>query len=386
MTDDIRENKPAHAAYLLTEDGLIYKGHAFGFIPKDSERDNIIIGELVYTTAMTGYTDTLTDPSYYGQIVIQAFPLIGNYGIVRPDFESEVPALSAYIVREYCQAPSNFRSEGTLDIFLCNHKIPGIAGIDTRALIRRVRDKGTMNGIITYKIPDLQEYTQILESFKIKNAVASVSGKSARTYTPESPDPSLKTGYKIALWDFGAKGNIIPSLLGKGCEVVEISSDSTAGDILNHDFDGLVLSNGPGDPQENTGIIKELSKIIDSGLPVFGICLGHQLAALAMGAKTEKLRYGHRGANQPVKRLSDGRMFITSQNHGYAVISDSLPQDAEISFININDGSCEGVEYKDKPVLSVQFYPETCDGSRDTGYLFDKFISIIDNKRRNDNA
>lgn len=377
MTDGIYENKPA---YLLTEDGHIYTGRAFGFIPHPSDNsgtDNAIIGELVFTTAMTGYIETLTDPSYFGQIVIQAFPLIGNYGIISPDFESETPALSAYIVRDYCQAPSNFRSEGTLDIFLCNHRIPGLAGIDTRALIRRVREKGTMNGVIAYEIPTVEKYTEILKSFKIKNAVASVSNKTSKTYTPES-DKNAKPSYKIALWDFGAKGNIIRSLLRRGCEVTEIPSNSKADDILNGNFDGLMLSNGPGDPAENTEIIGELTKICDSGMPVFGICLGHQIAALAMGAKTEKLKYGHRGANQPVKRTSDGHMFITSQNHGYALIPSTLPENAEMSFVNINDGTCEGIEYKDKPVFTVQFHPEACAGPRDTEYLFDKFISIID--------
>jgi len=369
---NLTPNTQVQTAYLLTDDGKIYSGRAFGYVP-DSEQSTTA-GEMVFTTSMIGYLGTLCDPGYFGQIVIQAFPLIGNYGVVSADFESETPAVSAYIVRDYCQAPSNFRSEGTLDIFLSKHKIPGIYGIDTRALIRRVRDKGRMNGLITYTLPTIEEYADILSNFTIKDAVKSVTASAeARTYVPENAAKC-----KIGLWNLGAKRNIIPNLLSRDCEVTEILPFTSAEEILKCGFDGIVLSNGPGDPADNSGIAEQIKKVMASGIPMFGISLGHQLVSIAAGARTARLDSGHRGSNQPVKRMSDGEVFITSQNHGYTVDANSLPANAETTFANLNDNTCEGIEYKDMPVITVQFVPEECPGARDTMYLYDKFISMIE--------
>ena len=373
MTVGTHSQKPTKA-YLLTDDGKIYSGSAFGYIP---DGGTVPTGEMVFTTSIIGYLSTLCDPCYSGQIVIQSFPLIGNYGVVSSDFESETPALSAYIVRDFCQAPSNFRSEGTLDIFLSKNKIPGLYGIDTRALVRRVRDKGSMNGVITYTLPTLAEYADILSNFAVKDAVKTVTESAqVRTFAPAG-----EVKCKIGLWNFGAVGNIIPNLLARNCGVTEILPYTSAEEIAKSNFDGIVLSNGPGDPAENGAIVAEIKKIMASGTPVFGISLGHQLAAIAAGAKTVRLDCGHRGSNQPVKRTSDGSVFITSQNHGYAVDAATLPKNAAVTFANLNDGSCEGIEYADAPVVTVQFIPEECPGAKDTMYLYDNFISMIEKSK-----
>ena len=359
------QEQEARRGYLILENGRIFQGYFFG---KEAEA----IGELVFTTAMTGYLETLTDPSYYGQLVIQTFPLIGNYGVIPIDFESARPVLKAYIVREWCQQPSNFRSEGRLDAFLKQAGIPGLYGIDTRALTRIVREQGVMNAKLSFT-PDADEALLVqLRNFSIKGAVSSVSAL---------PQPHLEqpqSGPLIALWDFGAKLNIERELLKRGCRVKVMPASSTAEDILAANPQGIMLSNGPGDPAENTGIIKELRKLFKSGLPIFGICLGHQLLALAAGAKTGKLKYGHRGANQPCTQTDTGRVYITSQNHGYAVLNDSLPSDARVSFINANDGTCEGVDYLNMPAFSVQFHPEASAGPKDTAFLFDRFVSMLE--------
>ena len=356
------QTKPA---YLILANGKVFCGQSFG-----CEAD--AVGEIVFTTAMTGYLETLTDPSYFGQIVIQTFPLIGNYGVITPDFESKAPALSAYIVRDLCQEPSNFRSEGALGVFLREHNIVGLSDIDTRALTRIVREVGVMNAKITHSLPeDLSETLAELNKFTIRNAVESVTCKEPETFEPEGK------AHRVVLWDFGAKANIRRELVKRGCEVIVMPAGSTAEDILALKPDGLMLSNGPGDPAANTGIISELKKLMEHKLPTFGICLGHQLLALSQGARTEKLKYGHRGANQPAIRLSDKRVFITSQNHGYAVIGDSLPEGAKVSYVNGNDGTCEGVDYQNIPAFTVQFHPEASAGPLDTQFLFDRFIDMM---------
>ena len=354
----------SRAAYLVLENGQVFEGKAFG-----AEKETT--GELVFTTAMTGYLETITDPSYYGQVIIQTFPLIGNYGVIPADFESNSPALRGYIVREWCQAPSNFRCEGNLDAFLKAEGIPGIYGLDTRALTRIVREYGVLNCMIRYTPEVSGEELEALKSFKITKAVESTTLKEIEHYTPDEPK------YKVVLMDFGAKHNIDRMLLRRGCDLTVVPAHTTAEEILALEPDGVMLSNGPGDPRENTDIIGEIKKLCDKKIPMFGICLGHQLLALAQGGETEKLKYGHRGANQPAKELSTGRVYITSQNHGYAVVSDSLPENAEVSFENGNDGTCEGVTYKDMPAFSVQFHPEACGGPRDTAFLFDKFIDLM---------
>lgn len=352
--------------YLILENGDVFEGKSFGAPVKAGSP---VVGELVFTTGMTGYLETLTDPSYYGQIVIQTFPLIGNYGVIPEDFESSGPVLKAYIVREWCKEPSNFRSEGELSTFLFEKGIPGLYDIDTRALTKIVREYGVMNAAISTE----PEYdTEKLKAFRINDPVSHVSPKETKIFKSETSE------HKVVLWDFGAKQNMVRSLNARGCDVICVPSHSTAEEIEALSPDGILLSNGPGDPKDNTGVINELKKLSGKNIPIFGICLGHQLLALANGADTSKLKYGHRGANQPVKFNGTGRVYITSQNHGYAVSPETLPAYAEVSFVNINDGTCEGVRYKDRPAFSVQFHPEACGGPRDTSFLFDWFMEMIE--------
>ena len=351
-------------AYLILETGAVFEGEAFG-----AEKETT--GELVFTTAMTGYLETLTDPSYFGQVVLQTFPLIGNYGVIPADFESDTPALRGYIVREWCQVPSNFRSEGNLDTFLKEKGVPGICGVDTRALTRIVREYGVLNCRIQYTPDITEEELEALKAYRIVNAVESTTIQENEVFDTEQED------FSVVVMDFGAKHNIGRELNKRNCKITVVPAHATAEEILSLNPDGIMLSNGPGDPKENTAVIEELKKLSASGVPIFGICLGHQLLALAQGGETEKLHYGHRGANQPVKELASGRVFITSQNHGYAVVSDSLPEGAEVSFVNGNDGTCEGVTYTNMPAFSVQFHPEACGGPQETSFLFDKFIDMM---------
>ncbi len=355
--------------YLLLENGDIYEGYAFG-----AEKE--VIGELVFTTAMTGYLETLTDPSYFGQIVCQTFPLIGNYGVIPSDFESRKPALTAYIVREWCQQPSNFRCDGVLDAFLKQNDIPGVYGIDTRCLTKTVREYGVMNAKVTYTKPDAAD-AGALRSYRVTNAVASVTLSENETFQAENGK------YNVVLMDFGAKDNIRRELVKRGCNVTVVPGSTTAEQVKALNPDGIMLSNGPGDPQENTQIIAELKKLSQEKIPTFGICLGHQLMALSQGATTEKLKYGHRGANQPATDTQTGRVYITSQNHGYAVVGKTLPAHAFESFVNANDGTCEGVTYTNMPCFTVQFHPEACGGPLDTSFLFDRFISMMQEEKDN---
>ncbi|MDR2730525.1 MAG: carbamoyl phosphate synthase small subunit [Treponema sp.] len=348
------------AAYLVLENGIIMKGGSFG-------AHGEITGEVVFATGMTGYIETLTDPSYYGQIVLQTFPLIGNYGIISSDFESSGVGARAYIVKHPCQNPSNFRSEGLLDAFLKERNITGLYGIDTRALTRIIRENGVMNGKITMSPPTEADIAEA-GKYLILNAVAAVSSRDVTKTSPDNP-PAVR---RVALMDFGAKRGIAAALAARGCEVWSFPHDTSAGEILEMKPDGVMLSNGPGDPAEsaNNGIIETLRVLQQNNVPVFGICLGHQLLALANGYSTRKLKFGHRGANQPVKELSTGRVYITSQNHGYAVMADNG------SFVNVNDGTCEGMDYGNS--FSVQFHPEARGGPLDTAFLFDRFIERMD--------
>lgn len=348
--------------YICLENGDVFKGYSFGV-------DGEVIGELVFTTGMCGYIETLTDPSYYGQIVMQTFPLIGNYGIIPDDFESKKPYLSAYIVREKCDNPSNFRCNETLDKYLKNNGIVGVYGVDTREITKTIRESGVMNAIITSN-PNSVDMEKV-KQYKVTKAVKSVSTDKPALF------PSEEHKYNVVLLDFGAKKNIIRELNKRGCNVAVMPYDTKAEDILKLGVDGIMLSNGPGDPAENTEVVEELKKLIGK-VPIFGICLGHQLLALAMGGETTKLKYGHRGVNQPVKNLATGRTYISSQNHGYAVVSESVTdKGGEISYINANDNTCEGVDYLDKLAFSVQFHPEACSGPHDTRFIFDKFINMM---------
>ena len=406
-------------AYIVLADGHVFEGRPFGAA-------GCVTGEAVFATGMTGYLETLTDPSYFGQIVLQTFPLIGNYGVIPADFESSRPFVAGYIVSERCEAPSNFRASGTLGALLKERGIPGICGVDTRAITKIIRESGVMNARLVVPPKDgeasgaagenlahiieeslaieqfLSEgkinplYKKILEetrAFCIKDAVMSVTGAQGPIELPAAEVAAMCTPYRAmpateaaaqagrgkraVLWDFGAKANIRRELLKRGLEVVVMPAGATCADILAQRPDGVMLSNGPGDPAENTQIIEELARLCQAGVPLFGICLGHQLLALARDARTEKLKYGHRGANQPVKELATGRVYISSQNHGYAVVSQSLPAGAALSFINANDGTCEGVDYSDFPAFSVQFHPEASAGPRDTAFLFDRFVAMM---------
>ncbi len=354
----------SNTAYLVLENGKIFKGSFFG-----SQAD--VVGEVVFTTSMTGYLETLTDKSYYGQIIVQTFPLIGNYGVIPSDFEADSARASAYIVKHWCQEPSNFRSEGSLDTFLKEQNIVGLYGIDTRTLTKIIRESGVMNGMITSD-PTNVDFERI-KQYKVTKAVSNVSVKSVEQFKSE------ENRFKVALMDYGLKENIRRELINRGCDVWVFPSDSKPEDVLAIQPDGIMLSNGPGDPADNADIIENLKGLVQSKTPIFGICLGHQLMALANGFKTEKLKYGHRGANQPVKDLSTGNVYITSQNHGYAVVSSSIDKAiATELFVNVNDRTCEGVEYKNSPVFTVQFHPEACGGPKDTAFLFDRFIKMME--------
>ena len=345
--------------YLILSDGTVYEGEALG-------AEATSIGELVFTTGVVGYIETLTDPSYYGQIVMQTFPLIGNYGIIEEDFEGEC-RVRGYVVRQWCDAPSNFRSQYDLDAFLKAKGVPGICGVDTRAITQHIREKGVMNAILCDAPP---ETLDAVRAYAITDAVQAVS----TGVTEFFPHQGEKTR-SVTLIDYGAKANIERELQRRGCDVTVVPFDTPAAQILAARPDGVMLSNGPGDPAENVQCIAEIRKLLGS-VPLFGICLGHQLMALAAGGRTEKLKYGHRGANQPCKDLATGHTYITSQNHGYAVVSDCLPT-GRVRFVNANDGTCEGVDYPDHRAFSVQFHPEACAGPMDTSFLFDKFMDLM---------
>jgi carbamoyl-phosphate synthase small subunit len=351
-------------AYLALQNGIVMKGVSFG-----AQGD--ITGEVVFATGMTGYLETLTDPSYYGQIVLQTFPLIGNYGVIPPDFESANVGARAYIVKHPCPTPSNFRSENNLDNFLRERGIIGLYGIDTRALTRIIRENGVMNGKITMSPPTESDIAEA-KAYSIVNAVAAVSSRSVTKILPDRRQAAKRAALRVALMDFGAKRGIAQALAARGCEVWSFPHSAGAREILAIKPHGVMLSNGPGDPAEraNDGIIETLRALQKSNTPIFGICLGHQLLALANGYTTKKLKFGHRGANQPVKELSTGRVYITSQNHGYAVVADNG------SFVNVNDGTCEGMDYGNS--FSVQFHPEARGGPLDTAFLFDRFIERMD--------
>lgn len=362
-------------AYLLLADGTVFEGRSFG--AKGSS-----VGEVVFTTGVTGYQETLSDPSYYGQIVTQTFPLIGNYGVNDEDYESAASCVSGYIVREWCDTPSNFRSSGNIDDFLKKHNIIGIHSIDTRCLTRKIREYGVMNGIITTEsVYDRKaSLLEEINAFTIKNAVASVTAKEKKTYTADNAE------HNVVLYDFGYKYNIRRELIKRGCNVTVVPAGTSAAEIREMKPDGIMLSNGPGDPKENTEIIENLRAVSGLGIPIFGICLGHQLLALASGAQTAKLKYGHRGGNQPVADKELDRTFVTSQNHGYAVVGETLdPSVGHVSHVNANDGTCEGIRYTAFPAFTVQFHPEACSGPQDTAYLFDEFITLMNNNRNSSN-
>ncbi|MBQ3785732.1 MAG: carbamoyl phosphate synthase small subunit [Lachnospiraceae bacterium] len=389
-------------AFLILEDKTVYEGEAIG-------ADKTVISEIVFNTSMAGYPEVLTDPSYAGQAVCMTYPLIGNYGICIDDLESQRPWPDGLIVREISRTYSNFRADMPLDDFLKKYDVPGIAGIDTRDLTKRLREKGTMNGMITRDenvdidavVARLKEYTPsgvvmkttTKEIYEVKGATdlsdngplggAAVFDKAAFEAGKKETAPAIVkelngTGLKVAIMDFGAKRNIGKSLAARGCDVTVYPADTPADKVLADKPDGIMLSNGPGDPKECVQIIEEVKKMVQSGVPIFAICLGHQIMALAHGFDTYKLKYGHRGGNHPVKDLSTGRVYISSQNHGYVVDVDTVdPNVAEPAFINVNDKTNEGLRYLKENIFTVQFHPEACPGPQDSSYLFDRFINMM---------
>lgn len=345
--------------YLILQDGQVFEGVRFG-----AETDTV--GELVFTTGMCGYVETLTDPSYAGQIVMQTYPLIGNYGIIREDFEGAC-CVKGYVVREYCDTPSNFRTDCDLDTYLKEQGVPGLCGVDTRELTRIIREHGVMNAAICDEIP--ADLTPI-KTYAITGVVEAVSCKEPDCYQAEGEEC-----FRVSLIDYGAKRNIVRELQKRGCTVTVLPASTSAEEILAADPDGVMLSNGPGDPAENTYQIEQIRKLLGK-VPMFGICLGHQLTALATGGSTYKLKYGHRGVNQPVRDLNGVRTYITSQNHGYAVDGDTVKL-GKVRFVNANDGTCEGIDYPELKAFTVQFHPEACTGPKDTTFLFDRFVELM---------
>ena len=358
-------------ATLILANGSVFSGTSIG---GTSDR----ICEMVFNTSMTGYQEILTDPSYAGQGVVMSYPLIGNYGVNHEDNESSRPWVEAFVVRHLSPRGSNFRCEGDLNTYLKEHDITGIQGVDTRALTKILRSQGSMNGMLTCAEHfNVAEVMERLRSYEVKDTVRKVTRTQPEVFEAYGEEKHL-----VAVMDYGVKQNIIECLRRRGCKVVALPAYTPAGEVLSGGFDGVMLSNGPGDPAENVKIIENLKEIAALGRPVFGICLGHQLMALATGANTYKLKYGHRGGNHPVKDLETGRVYISSQNHGYAVDEHSMnPEVAVPAFVNVNDKTNEGLKYVGKNIFTVQYHPEACPGPQDSGYLFDRFLRMMEEER-----
>ena len=350
---------------LVLEDGAEYYGTGFGYTGD-------AVCEIVFNTSMVGYQEIISDPSYTYQAVVMTYPLIGNYGVCREDMEAGRPWQSGFIVRELCKTPSNFRSEMTINEFLVENNITGIEGIDTRTLTKILRKDGTMRGMITTdENYDFDECMKRIKAWKMGHVVLDVTCKEKIFYPGD--------GFKVAVIDLGVKKNIVKSLLARGCQVTVYPAETPAEEIIADAPDGIMLTNGPGDPKECKVTIAQVKKLFDTDIPIFAICLGHQLMALANGGDTEKMKYGHRGANHPVRDMKTGKVYISTQNHGYMVKEDSLDRKiAEVSFVNVNDGTVEGVHYLGKNAQTVQFHPEACAGPLDTDSLFDTFMNMME--------
>ncbi|RAP76628.1 glutamine-hydrolyzing carbamoyl-phosphate synthase small subunit [Paenibacillus montanisoli] len=356
-------------ARLLLEDGTLFTGLSFGAEGQSA-------GEVVFNTGITGYQEVLSDPSYCGQIVTMTYPLIGNYGITRDDFEAVRPYIHGFVVRRHEPAPSNWRAEYTLDNLLKEYGILGISDIDTRMLTRKLRHYGTMKGMLTTGNERIEELAERL------NMTTLMRDQVARTST-KGVFSSPGDRERIVLVDFGAKSGILRELTKRGCDVVVVPHDTTAEQIRRLKPDGIQLSNGPGDPKDVPYAVKMIQELLGE-YPIFGICLGHQLFALACGADTAKLKFGHRGGNHPVKELASGRCYITSQNHGYTVLEDSVNgTKLEVTHINNNDKTIEGLKHSVHPAFSVQYHPEAAPGPFDSSYLFDQFLDMIRTHKRN---
>lgn len=351
-------------AYLLLENGMVFEGEGFGAA-------GTRVGELVFTTGMTGCAESLTDPSYRGQLITFTFPMLGNYGICYEDRESPHIHARAVVVREFCPQPSNFRAEVDVDTFLREEGVCGICGVDTRRITQLIRDKGVMNAAVTNTEPD-DALLELVRAHRVSGVVDEVTVKEPVLLAPRG-----EARHSVALLDFGYKRSISDCLTARGCAVTLYPAKTPAEQIIAAGHDGVMLSNGPGDPTDNQYSIEQI-KILMDALPTFGICLGHQMMALAAGARTRKMKFGHRGANQPAKDLETGRVYVTSQNHGYAVDNASLPgSGAVMRFVNVNDGSCEGLDYPGKRAFSLQFHPEAHGGPLDCSGMFERFISMM---------
>ena len=353
--------------YLTLQNGRVFQGYAFG-------ADGDVTGELVFNTGMVGYIESLSDPSNYGQILVQTFPLIGNYGMVYSDVESEKAWVSAYVVREICDKPSNFRMEGKLESYVKAQGVVGIYGVDTREITKILREEGAMNARITRR-PLSQDEIAELQCHEIKNAVAAVSPKEQKVYGNENAK------YRVALWNFGAKNSTINAFVAQDCQVLSLPATTTAEEIAGLDVDGVVLSDGPGNPEENVEYIAQLRAFVGKK-PVLALGLGHQMLAIALGAKTKKEKYGHRGSNQPIKCVENERVYVSTQNHGYTVIKESVTQGV-VSFINVNDGSCEGIEYAELNAIGVQFLPDSCGVGHTDSPVYDKFFALMKKEKEN---
>lgn len=350
--------------YLVLENGEIFEGERIGYTMDTA-------CEVVFNTGMAGYIETFTDPSYAGQGIVMTYPLIGNYGVIPEDTESDRIWAKAVFIHELADFESNFRTKYNLDKFLRDYKVPGLANINTRRLTKILRDAGTMKGYITSNISNMEDIMKKIKEYEVGNVVEEVTSKDVKVYGKGKTK-------KVALMDYGFKHNIVNSLLKRDCEVTVFPANTPAEKIIAMKPDGIMLSNGPGDPETCIFQIRNVKKLYGTDIPILGICLGHQLMGLATGAKTAKLKYGHRGPNHPVKDLKEGRVHITSQNHGYYILEDSVDKKiAEVSHINLNDGTVEGLRYKNKKIFTVQFHPEACPGPEDTAYIFDEFINMM---------
>lgn len=383
---DVSNAKQPHNAtgVLVLADGTVFWGRGFGAA-------RACVGEICFNTGMSGYQEILTDPSYAGQVITFTFPHIGNVGANDLDMESAKPAARGMIVREDVTEPSNWRAIEPLDQWMKSYDIPGISGLDTRALTRHIRDHGAPNGVIAvspsgdFNITALKKMAAEWPGLNGMDLAKDVTCEKEYVWTQTNWDADKNEYGKaeapehhVVAIDFGIKRNILRNLAAAGCKVTVVPAQTSAEDILKHKPDGIFLSNGPGDPAATgTYAVATISKLIKSGTPIFGICLGHQLLALALGGKTKKMELGHRGANHPVKDLTTGKVEITSQNHGFRILPDTLPQDAEVTHVSLFDGSNEGLRLKGKPVFSVQYHPEASPGPRDSHYLFQRFVDMM---------
>jgi carbamoyl-phosphate synthase small subunit len=355
-------------AILMLEDGRIFRGYSFGAEGETS-------GEMVFNTSMSGYQEILTDPSYAGQLVCMTYPLIGNYGTNSEDSESKKPWAEGFVVREASKNSSNWRAQETLDSYMKRHKIIGIEHIDTRALVRHIRNKGAMRAVISsvdLNADSLLEKVNSSAEMKNRELASAVT-------TSEIYQYSTSGKYHIVCYDFGVKTNSLREFEKRDCKVTVVPAETSAEDVLKLNPDGVFLSNGPGDPSSMKPVISEIKKLTESNVPMFGICLGHQIIGQVFGGNTYKMLFGHRGGNQPIKDLTTGKVEITSHNHGFAVDADSLPKEIEITHINLNDKTVAGLRHKTLPIFSVQYHPESAPGPHDSEYLFQRFIDLMEN-------